>query len=137
MTPKQRREAAMLRQQAIVNAAKLDNNRALTAEEQAEFDSCQREIEQANAEIEAQERGLAGGAGSPAAPPAAVPQNIPQATPSPTTPVNNQRNETEEERSRVTEIIALCRDFETDPAEYIRNGSSIDQVRSAILDSMR
>ena len=33
MTPKQRKEAAMLKQQAIVNAAKADGNRALTAEE--------------------------------------------------------------------------------------------------------
>ena len=74
MTPKQRREAAMLKQQAIVNAAKADGNRALTAEEQAEFNSYQREIDQADAEIEAQERGLAGGTGTPAAPPAANPQ---------------------------------------------------------------
>ena len=40
MTPKQRKEAAMLKQQAIVNAAKADGNRALTAEEQAQFNCC-------------------------------------------------------------------------------------------------
>lgn len=72
MTAKQRREAALLKQQAIVNAARMDGNRALTAEEQAEFDGYQREIEQADAEINAQERGLAGGTGASTAPPAAV-----------------------------------------------------------------
>ncbi len=68
MTPKQRKEAAMLKQQAIVNAAKADGNRALTAEEQAQFNSLQREIDEAQAEIDAQERGLAGGTGATAAP---------------------------------------------------------------------
>ena len=48
MTPKQRRDAALLKQQAIVNAAKADGNRSLTAEEQAEFESCQREIGRAH-----------------------------------------------------------------------------------------
>ena len=73
MTPKQRKEAAMLKQQAIVNAAKADGNRALTAEEQAQFNSLQREIDEAQAEIDTQERGLAGGTGATAAPPAANP----------------------------------------------------------------
>ena len=128
----------MLKQQAIVNAAKADNNRALTAEEQAQFDSCQREIEQADAEIKAQERGLAGGTGTPAAPPAANPQPAAPQTATPqAVPAEGQRSATEAERNRVTEIMALCRDFDVDPAEHIRNGSSLDQVRAAILDGMR
>lgn len=136
MTPKQRREAAMLGQQAIVNAAKADGNRALTAEEQAKFNSFQREIEQADAEIAAQERGLAGGAGAAAAPPAGVAGEA-SVPPQQAAPTQGQRSETEAERNRVTEIMALCRDFDTDPAEHIRNGSSLEQVRSAILDGMR
>lgn len=136
MTPKQRRDAAMLKQQAIVNAAKAEGNRALTAEEQAEFESCQREIEEANAEIEAQERGQAGGAG---ASPAFMPsqQAAPQTATPPAAPVTGQRSETEAERSRVTDIIALCRDFDVDSTEYIQNGSTMDEVRSAILEGMR
>ena len=74
MTPKQRKNAALLRQQVIVDTAKADGNRALTAEEQAEFNQLQREIEQADAEIALQERGLAGGAGAAAAPPASPEQ---------------------------------------------------------------
>ena len=138
MTPKQRKEAAMLKQQAIVNAAKADGNRALTAEEQAQFNSLQREIDEAQAEIDTQERGLAGGTGATAAPPAANPQQTPpQAAAPQTVPAEGQRSATEAERNRVTEIMALCRDFDVDPAEHIRNGSSLDQVRSAILDGMR
>ncbi len=135
MNLKQKREAAMLKQQAIVNAAKADGNRALTAEEQAEFDSYQREIEQIDAEIEAQERGLAGGTGAVSAPPQQTPQQVQQVPSS--VPAEGQRSDAMMERSRVTEIIALCRDFDIDPTEHIRNGSSIDQVRSAILDGMR
>lgn len=137
MTAKQRREAALLKQQAIVNAARMDGNRALTAEEQAEFDGYQREIEQADAEINAQERGLAGGTGASTAPPAAV-----LASPAPqmetlTAAAETQRSEVDAERNRVTEIMSLCRDFDIDPMEHIRNGSSLEQVRGAILDNMR
>ena len=139
MTPRQRREAAMLKQQAIVNAAKAEGNRALTAEEQAQFEDLQREIEEADAEIEAQERGLGGGAGAPVAPP--VPtlpqQTVPQIATPPAAPAAGQRSETEAERTRVTDIMALCRDFGIDPADHIQNGSTMDEVRSAILDGMR
>ncbi len=138
MTPKQRREAAMLKQQAIVNAAKADGNRALTAEEQAQFDSCQREIEQADAEIEAQERGLAGNNGASAAPPDGQPHiPAPQQAQFPAAPGENQRDAAMAERNRITEIMALCRDFDTDPSEHIRNGSTLEQVRTAILDGMK
>ncbi|MGO4540368.1 prohead protease/major capsid protein fusion protein [Paenibacillus sp. 2TAB19] len=37
------------------------------------------------------------------------------------------------ERTRVTEINSLCRDFGIDATSYIENGSSVDIVKSAIL----
>ena len=130
MKPKQRKEAAMMKQQAIVNAAKADGNRALTAEEQAQFNSLQREIDEAQAEIEAQERGLAGGTGATAAPPAANPQQTPPPAVAPQTVTEEgQRSGAEAERNRVTEIMALCREFGVDPEEHIRGGHSLDQVR--------
>lgn len=130
MTPKQRREAAMLKQQALVNAAKAEGNRALTTEEQAAFNEYQRQIEQADAEIEAQERGLAGNTGANTAPPETQPST-------PVVSSEKQRSETMEERNRATEIMALCRDFNIDPSEHIRNGSTVEQVRAAILESMK
>lgn len=136
MTPKQRREAAMLKQQAIVNAAKAEGNRALTVEEQAEFNNYQREIEQADAEIEEQEKGLAGGTGATTAPPAQQISAVSQ-TEASQAATEGQRSATDAERNRVTEIISLCRDFDVDPTEHIRNGSSLDQVRSDIIANMR
>ncbi len=138
MTPKQKREAAMLKQQAIVDAARADGGRALTEEEQAEFNSYQREIEQSDAEIEAQERGLTGNTGTPAVPPDGefhVP--VPQQLQIPAVPDTGQRDAAMAERNRVTEIMALCRDFDTDPSEHIHNGSTLEQVRAAILEGLR
>ena len=138
MTPKERREAAMLKQQTIVNAAKADGCRALTAEEQAEFNSCQREIEQAEAEIAAMESRSAypPAGGNPLEIPTPHIPAPPQPAPSQAVPEEGQRSETEAERNRVTEIMTLCREFDTDPAEYISSGSSLDQVRAAILEGM-
>ncbi len=139
MTPKQRKNAALLRQQVIVDTAKADGNRALTAEEQAEFNQLQREIEQADAEIALQERGLAGGAGAAAAPPASPEQGTGTSMPdlAPVSAAEMQRAAAEAERTRITEIIALCREFDMDPAAHIRSGATLDQVRSAVLDSLR
>lgn len=136
MTPRERRAAALSAQQAIVDAAKADGSRALTAEEQEQFDSLQREIEEADAAIGAQERGLAGGTGVPATPPqppAGTQPPVQQVAP----PAAGQRDATEAERARVTDIIALCRDFDVDPTDHIRDGHSLDEVRSAILEGMR
>lgn len=140
MTPKQKQQAAILKQQAIINAAKADGNRALTVEEQAQFDSLQREIDDAQAEIEAQERGLSGNTGASVAPPDGFTHtSISQTTQFSVMPDENQnqRDAAIAERNRITEIMALCRDFDTDPSEHIRNGSTLEQVRAAILDTLR
>ena len=42
-----------------------------------------------------------------------------------------------EERQRCNEINALCRDFNMDPNSYIQNGTSVSEVRDAILDDLR
>ena len=138
MTPKQRRDAAMLKQQAIVSAAKAEGNRALTAEEQAEFEGLQREIEQADAETEAQERGLLGGAGAAqpltgGQPPAVQPEAAPETQTGGTRGIG----EAEAERARAAEIVTLCRDFDVDPTEHIQSGASLDQVRAAILEGLK
>ncbi len=41
------------------------------------------------------------------------------------------------ERQRAGDITTMCREFDVDPAEYIDNGSSVDQVRAAILEKMK
>ncbi len=40
------------------------------------------------------------------------------------------------ERQRVTDITTLCRNFDTDPQQYITGGQTLDQVREAIMNNM-
>ncbi len=110
MNKKEKLRAKALRQQEIVNGAKTAS-RSLTAEEQAEFDNLQREIDTLKTEIAEEER------------------------------ASQAQNEREAaiiaERSRVSDINAICRDFEMDPAEHIRSGASVDQVRTAALEKVK
>lgn len=118
MNKKQKRQQKMLRQQEIVTAAK-NAGRDLTAEEQTEFDSLQREIDTLTAEIEAEER--------QAAPVPATTQ---------TDPTDTQRAVTEE-RERIRSITNICRDFGLEADSYIQNGSTVDAVREAALEHIR
>jgi len=111
MGAKEKRTQKIRRQQEIVNAAKADNNRALSAEEQAEFDSLQREIEELTLQIEAEER---------------------QADPS-----QEIARAIEAERRRVNDITNLCRSFDMDPAQYIGSGASMEEVRAAVLNELK
>ena len=43
----------------------------------------------------------------------------------------------EAEIQRSSEIVSLCRDFEVDSAEYIKEGKSVDEVRSIILNKIK
>lgn len=125
MNKKQKRQQKMLRQQEIVNAAK-NAGRDLTAEEQGEFETLQREIETLTSEIEAEERQAAGQQTPPAQTPAA-----PQAD-----PADTQRAVTEE-RERIRSITAICNDFGLTADTYIQNGSTVEAVREAALEHIR
>ena len=43
----------------------------------------------------------------------------------------------QEERQRVADISQLCRDFGTEAETYIKDGSTVDAVRAAILDKLK
>ncbi|EJW99170.1 fels-1 prophage protease subunit of ATP-dependent protease, partial [gut metagenome] len=121
MNKKQKRQQKMLRQQEIVTAAR-DAGRDLTAEEQTEFDSLQREIDTLTAEIEAEERQAGQGTPAPVTPQA--------------NPTDTQRA-VEEERERIRSITNICRDFGLEADSYIQNGSTVDAVREAALEHIR
>ena len=125
MNKKQQRQQKMLRQQEIVNAAR-NAGRDLTADEQTEFDSLQREIERLNGEIDAEERQAQANANPANAPPAANPQGE----------ADTQRAVTEE-RERIRSITSLCREFGMEADTYIQNGSTVEAVRAAVLDHVR
>ena len=75
-----------------------------------------------NNPVAASEHGGERGTPQPAAPaPAAVPTT----------------DNTEAERQRCAEIYSLCRSFDVEPEEYIKDGSSVDQVRAAILENLK
>jgi hypothetical protein len=110
MNKKEQLRKKALRQQEIVNSAKTAA-RDLTVEEQAEFDGLQREIDTLRTEIATEER-----------------EDQAQA--------ESQRAVTAE-RARVADITTLCREFDMDPAVHISDGTTVDQVRSAILEDLR
>lgn len=66
------------------------------------------------------------------------------ATQTPTTPEEKtadiRENEAQrgmmEERARITEITAMCRNFDIDPDEYIKDGATIEAARAALLERL-
>lgn len=111
-------EKMIQRQQELLNAARAAQ-RELTAEEQAEFDSLQRNIDAIRA---------AGGAAPAPAEPAA-----------PAAQGENAEGIRAAERQRCAEITSLCRSFNVsaeDQARYLNEGTTVDAVRAAILDGM-
>ena len=125
MDKKQIRAAKIKRQQELLDAAKKAGNRSLTDTEQAEFDSLQREIDTLTEEIRAAENPQ-----TPADP-------APAQNPTPA-PEDNIQRAIAAERTRVNEITAMCRDFGVSGLEdYIQNGSTVEQVRAAIMDGLR
>lgn len=98
----------LARQKAILDGAKNDGNRALSVEEQREFDQLQTELEALREQ------------GDPNDP-----------TP---TPVDNSERALTAERQRALEITSLCRDFGLNAEDYIKDGHTIDQVRQFILE---
>lgn len=117
MNKKALRQTKLLRQQDIVNAAK-EANRDLTAQEQAEFDTLQRDIDSLTAEIATE--------GDPVVP----------TTGEKDKEAMLQRAVTQE-RERISSINDLCREFGMEAQGYIDNGSTIDQVRDAALEHVR
>lgn len=107
------REQMIQRQQELLNTARAAQ-RELTAEEQAEFDSLQRQIDALDREP---------GQRSTEVPVADQAEAVRAA-----------------ERQRCAEIGALCREFNVsaeDQNRYVNEGVTVDAVRAAILDSMR
>ncbi|MCI8857357.1 MAG: hypothetical protein HFH26_12555 [Clostridiaceae bacterium] len=111
------------RQQAILDAARAAG-RGLTAEEQSEFDELQRKIETEPAE---QPGDLSGSRSQESTPPAAG-----------LTPdcADGAVRAVAEERQRNSDIMALCRQVDMDPTEYIRNGATVDAVRTAAIEHL-
>lgn len=110
-------EQMIQRQQELLNAARAAQ-RELTADEQAEFDSLQRSIDAIRA---------TGGNGAPAG-------NGEQPTSGDN--ADSVRAAQQAERTRIREIEAICGHFGIDAREYIDNGTSVDNVRAAVMEKL-
>ena len=113
MNKKEKLNALIKKQQAIVDKAKAENGRSLNEDEQRSFDSLQSQIDELKRDNEPD--------GAPA-------QNG----------GDSQRNlAAGKERQRCIEINAICRSFDVDPTAFINDGSSVDSVRAAILERLQ
>lgn len=112
MRLKEQKEQKVTQQQSILNGAKTAQ-RELTAEEQTELESLQRDISILDMLILAREDETEGAE-----------------------KVNEAAAELEAERTRAAEITELCREFKMEADEYIKTGKSADQVRKAIIENM-
>lgn len=110
MTLKEKLQAALERQQAIVNTARTEN-RNFNEAETREFDTLQTDIDTLKDQIANEEKG----AGNDDAAQRAIAA----------------------ERQRISEITTMCRDFDIESAEYIKNGTSVDEARAAVLKELK
>ena len=114
-------------QQMLLNTARTQG-RELTADEQARFNSLQRSIDAAKSAAgsmngmsgQRQREGGTRGEGS-------------DGEGDGDGDGDSAQRAMHAERSRIQTITYMCRDFQIDPASYIQNGSTEDQVREAIL----
>jgi hypothetical protein len=97
-------------QQALVDKAKAEN-RSLNEDEQRSFDTLQGKIDNLQRENEQGKNTMSNG--------------------------ENQRQGETAERQRCIEINALCRSFDIDPTPFINDGTTVDGVRSAILNKIQ
>ena len=108
-----RKQKLIQRQQELLNTARAAQ-RELTADEQAEFDSLQRQIDACPAE---------GGEGEP--------------TPNGGENADGIRAAAQQaERTRIREIEAMCSHFGIEAREYIDNGTSLENARAAVMERL-
>lgn len=123
MTLREKRAAKIAAQKALVESAK-NAGRDMTAEENERFDDLQAEIDRLSREIEEEESPGTGQQGERSGCETDQEQVL-------------AARAVEAERRRVQEIMAICREFQTDPSEHIRQGHNMDQVRTAILEELK
>ncbi len=99
------------RQRQLIELAKSES-RGLTDAEQEEFDNLQRQIDEL---IDSRERG----------------------NPEDETGEAGEQRAALEERTRISSINSLCRQFGLDPEPYISGGDTMDQVRAAVLEQLK
>lgn len=127
------------RQQAIVSGARAAG-RDLTAEERTEFDNLQRQIDAARNNGAGTEGAEGTQDGQGAQDGQRSVGDASQAAPSQgdagTDNGENAQRAVAEERQRISDIVALCRETGMDAEQHIRSGATMDQVRQAAVSHL-
>ena len=122
------------RQQQIVNAARTAG-RDMTSEETAEFERLQRSIDAARAA--ATHGAGSSGQGSSATPAAGSRQqntgDDPDGDPD---PEGDTQRAVAAERARIQSITEMCTQFGMESRDYIQNGTTVDQMRAAVIEHL-
>lgn len=119
---------AVLKQEEILKAAKT-GKRELTPEEQAEFDALQRKIDVYQTHIDdGEDEDGTGKRDFHPAPSVPMPGTDGQQT---------AERAIEQERQRIAEITNLCREFNLDAQEYIEKGTTVAEVKDAVIEQQR
>lgn len=108
-------EELIQRQEAIVAKAEAEA-RELTAEEQAEFDGLQKQIDQIRAAMAAEEKT------------ASVAEK--------SAPAVDAEQVRAAERERIRQIDAMCKHFGMDADEYIKSGTSVESAQAEIMKEL-
>lgn len=122
------------RQQQILSAARAAG-RNMSAEEVAEFEGLQRNIDEARAAA-AGEGSAAAGSASPAAEGQGR-QREGESGSNPEDPLSVRQRAITAERARIQSITTMAEEFGMDARGYIENGTTEDQMRAAVIEHLR
>ena len=119
------------RQRELLNLAQSEG-RAMTADERSEFDSLQRAIEAYDRSMSA-----VGNAGHTTQSRADGAEEEGTDEEDDEEDEENTQRAVAAERNRIRQITEMCRDFGMEARAFIDGGSSVDQVRAAVIEHMR
>ena len=125
------REQMIARQRELLNLAQSEG-RAMTADERSEFDSLQRAIEAYDRSMSAVEN-----AGHTTQSRADGNEEEGTDEEDDEEDEENTQRAVAAERNRIRQITEMCRDFGMEARAFIDGGSSVDQVRAAVIEHMR
>lgn len=118
------RKEIVARQQELITVAR-NENRDLNTEEKTEFENLQRSLEiMDSAGMVAGEEAMGG-------------TRINESAQRGETTEEVARRAIESERKRMAEITDMCRSFDIEPDEYIRDGVSVEDTRKAVMEHLR
>ncbi len=120
------REQIIARQKELLNQAR-QAGRAMNADERAEFDSLQKTLDEMTDAGANDNTGQRDGNGKEQDSKENDEEND----------GDNNEKAVENERTRICQIADMCREFGMDAGSYIKDGSTVDSVRAAVIEHIK